>query len=244
MWVQTGNGHHTIDNTLLKITPNTFYLIAKGQVHHFIEGYDLVGYLVRFTDDFLLESATSTAWNYRVALFNHVSVHHTLPIGEAGDGEYELLFSLMMAEQERQEAYGKADLLRHLLSALLLKLERLRRLWAEALVAEDDGGQTAVLHAFFQLLEANYHQTHHVGDYAAELSITPRQLSRTLQQLLGKSAKQLIEDRLMLEAKRYLMHTNYSVKETAYRLGYKDPSYFSKVFKRATGVVPQDYRET
>lgn len=243
MWVRAGNGRHTIDDTQLEVTPNTFYLIAKGQVHQFLEGYNLEGYLVRFTDDFLLESLVQKTWTYRISLFNNVSVDHTLPLGLGNVAEFEALFSLMMAEHQRDEMYGKMELLRNLLLVLLLKLERLRQARVAASAADEDPNRDT-FHAFLQLLEERYTQTHNVGDYASQLNVTPRQLTRILQTVLGKTTKQVIEERLILEAKRYLTHTNASVKEISYLLGYKDPSYFSKVFKRATDVVPQTYRRT
>ncbi len=244
IWVESGNGRHQIDEAVLELKPSTFYLIAKGQVHHFLGGQELVGYLVRFTDDFLLETASiSVAWNYRVSLFNNVAGSNVLGVETAVYDEFVALLHMMAREHNSAGHYGQSELLRHLLSVLLLKLERLRQ---EQVVEVGDGKasgeDTAVFNTFLHLLEMQYKETHLVADYADKMGITPRQLSRILQQLTGRSAKQLIDQRLILDAKRYLRHTNYSVKELSYLLGYKDPSYFSRVFRRLTGVSPKGYR--
>ena len=241
LWFTGGSGRHQIDDDTLDIRPYTFYLIAKGQVHRFLGGQGLQGYLVRFTDDFLLESSVQTTWNYRVNLFGHTTLHHELPIAEGDIPQYRYLLDLLAREHARLDGYGRSDLLRHLLLSLLLMLERVRQDMVQASPHPHDP-QAAVYHQFLSLLEANYKQTHFVADYAAELGLSPRQLSRILLRLTGRTAKQLIDDRLILDAKRYLRHSNYSVKEISYNLGYKDPSYFSRIFRHYTSLSPKVYR--
>ena len=132
--------------------------------------------------------------------------------------------------------------MRHFLTALLIKLAQVQ---SEQMVggedtAVDDSAQ--LFQQFTSLLEEQFKRMHSVQDYATALHITPRRLSRITQKYLGQTAKSVIEDRLILEAKRYLDFTNLTVKEIAFTLGYKDPSYFSKSFKKQTGVTPQSYR--
>jgi AraC family transcriptional activator of pobA len=241
MWFKSGSGRHAIDNQILEIRPHTFYLIAKGQVHQFLEGHDIEGYLIRFTDDFLPDVSSAQTWNCQIALFSNIAINHTLPIGEENVPALELLLQQIVQEYDCQEGFGKYEVLRHLLSILLVRLERTRRTLPrekrKAIDYRDD-----IFQNFGTLLEEHYKTFHRVDQYAAALNITPRQLSEVLKLFLGKTAKQVIKERLVLEAKRYLKYTNLSVKEIAYALGYKDPSYFSKVFKRFTGVAPQAYR--
>jgi len=241
MWFKSGCGRHAIDNQILEIQPCTFYLIAKGQVHQFLEGRNIEGYLIRFTDDFLPGIPSTQIRSYQVALFSNVAINHTLPIAEEDVRTLEVLLQQMSQEYERREEFGQYQTLRHLLSILLIKLERARRTLSRE-GHETAGYRDDVFQDFVALLEERYRTSHRVDDYAVALGITPRQLSETLRHFLGKTAKQVIEERLALEAKRYLKYTNLSVKEIAFTLGYKDPSYFSKVFKRLAGAAPQAYR--
>lgn len=242
LWVKSGDGTHQIDNEVLSINPHTFYLIAKGQVHQFLGGANLQGLLIRFTDEFLLELPSQTSWNYRWTLFNQVEQQNRLVVEEADVAEFESLFGLILQEQQRKDVFGQSDSLRHFLLILLMRLERLRRASLSRPGTSPITQQQTICHDFLQLLETNYKHTHLVADYADELGVSPRQLSRVLHKHLGRSGKQLIDERLILDAKRYLRYTPYSIKEISYHLGYKDPSYFSRIFKQNTGLTPKEYK--
>ena len=239
LWVKAGSGQHKIDQTILQIEAQTFYLIAQGQVHYFTQGIELEGYLIRFTDDFLLDHTNNTEWNYRTTLFSHFAIHQSLMIDQHDILFFEQVMSHMWQEYQ-SDGFGKTLLLGHLLHILLIQLERTRQ---KGLEQQKPLTQHAhIYQSFLTLVEQYYKQEHKVGYYAHLLHITPRQLSTIIHRYAGKTAKQLIQERLILEAKRYLQYTNVSVKEIAYTLGYHDPSYFSKVFKRALGVAPHGYK--
>lgn len=241
IWIKSGSGEHKLDEQVLDIKPRTFYLIAKGQVHYFTQGIDLDGYVIRFTDDFLLDESGVGDWDYRLTLFNHFAVHHSLTIAVEDLRLFEGLILRMEREQEGNR-FGRITLLRHLLSILLIQLERTRQQSA------DDQPPLSPHAATYQLflthLDRDYKQHHHVQYYADLQHITPRQLSSIVRRFSGRTAKQQMQDRLILEARRYLQHTNASVKEVAFTLGFHDPSYFSKVFKQAVGVSPHAYKAT
>jgi len=84
--------------------------------------------------------------------------------------------------------------------------------------------------------------SHEAGHYATELGVTTGTLSRVLTKLTGQTTKQLILDRVLLEAVRLLRFSDLSIKEIAARLGFNDQFAFSKAFKRQRGVAPLDYR--
>ena len=134
-----------------------------------------------------------------------------------------------------------ADLRRHLLSAVLLWAQR----WREAQL-EDRGatGTDVQLHReFLELLERDLATSHEARHYAAELGVTTGTLSRVLTKLTGQPTKQLILDRVLLEAARLLRFSDLSIKEIAARLGFSDQFAFSKAFKRRRGEAPLDFRE-
>ncbi len=238
MWVKSGSGKHLIDDVELTIKPLTFYLIPKGQIHYFIEGTELNGFLVRFSDDFLLDSVGSLAWNYRQTLFSHFTLHRSLEIASADIRRYEGLL-LRMWQEQQDHNFGYEALQRHLLSILLIQLERSRQA-----VAQDTTrlSREGILYKdFLDCLEMHYRAEHSVGFYADQMGISPRKLTQLCRQYAGRTAKQLVQDRIILEAQRFLQHTNLSVKEISYRLGFRDPAYFSKAFKLVAGVAPQSY---
>jgi AraC family transcriptional activator of pobA len=239
LWVKGGSGRHKIDEQTLEITPATFYLIAKGHVHYFIEGRELEGYTIRFTDDFLLEGLLGKEWNYRATLFSHFATNPGLTVDLSEINRFSLLLEQMSAEYA-QKNFGRIPLLRYMLGQLLILLERNRQN-----TVQDQEPQTwtaKIYQNFIRQLEDQFRRSHHVSDYAANLGVTSRQLSDIARQYSGKTAKQIIQDRLLLEAKRYLHYTNASVKEIAWELGYKDASYFSKVFRNSENVAPHNYK--
>ena len=243
LWVRSGQGKHAIDGRELAIQPNTFYLIAKGQVHQLITGIDLDGLVIRFTDAFLPNFLSQEMGHYQTVLFNNVTINHTLPVSPEGLPNFEALLGLLLAEFNQTNGRTNQEVLRYLLTVLLIKLGKVQKeLMREGGTAVSPEAQ--LFHEFTLLLEAQYSQTHVVQDFAQMLNITPRQLSDITRQLMGRTAKHLIEDRLILEAQRLLTFTNLSVKEIAHKLGYKDPSHFSKIFKKKTETTPQDYKTT
>ena len=94
------------------------------------------------------------------------------------------------------------------------------------------------------MVDDRYSEWHQVQDYAAKIHITPKHLSQTVKQITGRSAKNMIQDRLELEAKRMLLHTELSIKEISFQLGFEDPLYFSGFFKKRAGVSPSSFRHT
>ena len=133
-----------------------------------------------------------------------------------------------------------AELRRNLLSAALLWAQR----WREAQL-EGGGASSAEvqLHrSFIEALEGDFTSNHEARHYAAKLGVTTGTLSRTLTRLTGRPTKQLILERVLLEAARLLRFSDLSVKEIAARLGFSDQFAFSHAFKRQRGEAPLDFR--
>lgn len=92
-------------------------------------------------------------------------------------------------------------------------------------------------------IDRRYSKSRSIGDYADALGISSTHLNRVCNQIFGTSALGVIERRIVLEARRYLQFSVLSIKEIAFVLGYDDPAYFSRFFRRQTGMTPQDYRD-
>lgn len=97
---------------------------------------------------------------------------------------------------------------------------------------------------FRKLLEHHYKEHWRVSDYAESLNISPSTLNRLCHERFAASAKSLILSRLMAEAKRQMLFTQQSIDEIAYRIGYKDPAYFSRLFKKMEKMTPGEYRRS
>jgi AraC family transcriptional regulator, transcriptional activator of pobA len=239
--VQSGNGRHTIDGRSFELLPCTASLIAKGQVHVFEQAADITGWVIRFADDFLPAELVSQAWNYRATLFGPLGERQTLAMQSSDLQELMLVLNLIEAEWSGGGGFQRDAVLRHLLSVLIVRLERI---YQQGLGADrHDRGEYNLYQQFASLLESDFTRYHDVRYYAAALQIAPVKLSRILGRIAGRSTKHLIDERVVLEAKRYLQYTDLSIKEIAVALGYHDLFHLSKTFKRITGMAPQAFRE-
>jgi AraC family transcriptional regulator, transcriptional activator of pobA len=231
IWVRDGSGRHLIDGEPVEFGPRTLTLIAKGQVHQFERADRVSGVVVRFDDEWL---AGSRRW-----LFSGGSCSE-LRVPEADAPRFDALLDLLREEVEQPARPESAELRRHLLSAALLWAQR----WREAQL--EGGGATSadvqLQQRFLETLERDFATSHEAAHYSAELGVTTGTLSRTLMRLSGRTTKQLILDRVLLEGARLLRFSDLSIKEIAAQLGFTDQFAFSKAFKRQRGEAPLDFR--
>lgn len=237
IWVREGKGRHLIDGEPVEFWPRTLTLIAKGQVHQFQQADRVRALVARFEDDWLAGGLTEEIG--KRSLFTGSSCTSLRPPDDEAE-RFDALLELLRVEVDRPPNRESAELRRHLLAAALLWAYR----WREAQFEESGATSADVqLHRrFMETLERDFMEHHDAGHYAGEVGVTTGTLSRTLTKLTGRTAKQLILDRLMLEAVRLLRFSDLSVKEIAARLGFSDQFAFSKAFKRQRGAAPVEFR--
>ena len=161
--------------------------------------------------------------------------------------EQDVLFAqvqtyLALIRQELKQAYtGQEAMLSWLLATLLMSLWRQLQYTDTQMHSNPKSSQT--FQHFRQLLEAHYREQWEVQTYADALHTSVSSLNRLCQEKAGSSVKGLLQERLLLEAKRRLIYTQESLERIADSLGFKDPAYFSRFFKKLAGLPPSDYRK-
>jgi AraC family transcriptional regulator, transcriptional activator of pobA len=237
IWIRGGHGRHLIDGEPVEFGPHTLTLIAQGQVHQFERAEGVSGLVARFDDGWLGEGLAGDAGR-RVLFSSHDCTSLGPPEDEAE--RFDALLDLLRVEVERPRTRDSAELRRHLLSAALLWAKR----WRDARFEEGGAsrGDVQLHESFLETLERDFATSHDAGHYASELNVTTGTLSRTLSKLTGRTTKQLITERVILEAVRLLRFSDLSIKEIAARLGFSDQFAFSKAFKRQRGEAPLDFR--
>jgi AraC family transcriptional activator of pobA len=231
IWIRAGAGHHSIDGATVPVRPGTITVIGRGQVHVFEEGEHLDGAVVRFTGEALAESWLLAGRGGRTV---------AVPPGE--QDRLDALLDALHAELARPPDEYSPEVQRHLLTTILLWIER----WYDASRTErraDDDAEVQLHRRFTRRLEEDYAAHHDAGHYADALAVPAAALSRALAHVTGRATKDLILDRVMLEAARLLRFTDLGVGEVAHRVGYDDPLYFSRAFKRRHEQSPQAYRD-
>lgn len=239
--VQSGHGLHTIDGQMIELLPRTVSVIGKGQVHAVEHFTDLTGWLVRFSDDFLPTEMLSPSGQYSTTLFQQLGAQQTITLEASDLDRLASILGLLEAEWSQPSTREKEQTLRHLLAVLIIGLERVFRDSQTSTMEKRDANR--LYQRFVTLLEHDFAQHHDVQYYAAALGVTPVRLSRILGSIIGKSTKQIIDERIVLEAKRFLHYTDMSITGIAEALGYSDQFHLSKTFKRLTGIAPQSFRE-
>ena len=150
-------------------------------------------------------------------------------------------FIEIRAEAANEDLH-KEEMLRILLKQIII---RSTRLWKAAHHTNDPEARQDLefVRKFSQLVDEHYLKYHQVAEYAALLNITPKALSKRISKYSSASPNDIIKDRIILEAKRLLVHTDLSVKEIGYKLGYEDPAYFVRLFTNQAGLAPLAFRK-
>lgn len=129
IWIQSGTGHQLIDDRKISVEPNTFYLIGQGQVHQFISGKNLQGYIIRFTNEFLPAAYLITSNNFNSSIIGRFVTHNYLKIATEEQDDFNRLIQMLESEASLPDAaFGKENALQQLLIYLLVKLERRARI--------------------------------------------------------------------------------------------------------------------
>jgi len=208
-------------------------------VHQFRWAEDLQGAVVRFTDEALQGAGERipAAW----LLTGRGGRTIMLPSGELDRAD--VLVRLLAGETTRPPDPYAAGVQQHLLATLLLWLER----WYDASRAERrtaDDADVQLQRRFVERLEADFARHHDAAHYADALALPGAALAKALQRLTGRTTKELLLARVMLEAARLLRFTDLTVGQVAHRTGFDDQPYFSRAFKRHWGASPQAYRDS
>lgn len=145
-------------------------------------------------------------------------------------------------DELREEFPEKKLALQCYFSLLLTEIFRLS-LEKSKRTTTPDNRNAKYYQAFQQNIKQSFSPQKTIQDYARELKITPVHLNRVCQTVAHKSALQVAQEYLIIEAEKYLKHTDYSVSEIAYRLNFTDPAYFSRLFKKQMGLSPKAFRE-
>jgi AraC family transcriptional regulator, transcriptional activator of pobA len=239
VWTKEGSGSHLLDGEPVPVRPGSITLIGRGSVHVFERAEGLTGAVVQFGEELLFggeAGLVTPGW----LLAGRCD--RTVPVPPEDVEALESTIAALARETDRQADQCSTGIERHLISTILLWIER----WYDAARTERraaDDAEVQLLRRFSQRLEADFAGHHDAAHYADALAIPQAALSRALVQVTGRSTKELITDRVMLEAARLLRFTDQTVGEVSHAVGFEDPLYFSRAFKRRFEVSPRGYRD-
>jgi len=211
--------------------------IPAGHVHGFSFQPGTDGYVVTVASDFLA-SALARETSRDLQGMAERALATGLPAAEQTAQALERSFAAILHEIGLAERGARAAVAAHL-DLVFVALARIGAAVAETPL---DDRQAALFRSFRKLVEQHYRQQWSVADYAEALGITRDRLHDTCRRAAGRPAIDVIQDRLVIEAKRALIYSTLSVAEIAFDLGFRDPAYFSRFFSRRTGRAPSAFR--
>jgi AraC-like DNA-binding protein len=238
MLVEAGRSRHQVDFLDLNLRPGTVVFVRPGQVQQWFLKEELRAELVLISAEALAPSIARAEIDMKLL---------ALPEWPAVSVPSRTLFREVAADVRRMrkdiERFegGEIDaaIIRHAVLALLLRLAReLRANQARAVATRE-----AEIHRLFaHELESGFHKRLTVLDYARRLGYSESTLSRACVATIGRTAKQAIDLRVVLEAKRLLVHSDSTVVGIGHQLGFAEPTNFVKFFRRLEGMTPLEFR--
>lgn len=239
IFVLEGSGKHTIDFVDHAYEKGTVLTVRKDQIHSFHIS-DAKGYLLVFTDEFVLSFLENSSVQKVKELFNELLFPQSSLLTAQQYQE-----CVMILDEISKEFYQYADdhssgIVRSLLQVLANKIYRSRSAYQ---VRKDHKYMRQFLE-LQELIEQNCKSNRAVKYYANELNVTTKTLNNITQYVLNKSPKTFIDEVLMLQIKRQLINTDLTIKEIAYHSGFDEPSNLFKFFRRFSSQTPEQFRAT
>jgi AraC-like DNA-binding protein len=240
LWIEKGKGTHFIDFNPINLEDNTIIFVPHNSVNMYDKEGSYQGKSIIFTDSFFCKNKHDIQFLRSSMLFSDLYNVANIKVNPQ-ISDLKIFLNTIETEYQKEPDDAQYHILHNLLHIFLLQAEReMRKQGYEEL---KPSANLDYLVLFKDLLEQNYKTDKSVNKYASELSISEKQLHKATTALLDKTPKQIIDERVLLEAKRLLVHSNQSIKEIAYELGYDEPTNFIKYFRKHTESTPSEFRE-
>lgn len=231
-----GSGIHEIDFDSFKIKSGSLFVLQPGQMHHWSLSEDIEGFVIIFSQELYnlyFGHKKINDYNFYNSILNRPEVDFkTEEIAKI------LPYFELLIQENSEDNKLQLDKMLNLLDCIHIEIARK---YGETF-SHQTHSYNIKISAFEILLEEHFRTQKLPSFYAEKLNITLKHLNRICNEILQKTATEVIMDRVILEIKRMLIDKQLAVNEVAYALGYEDYSYFSRLFKKQTGISPTEFR--
>jgi AraC family transcriptional activator of pobA len=239
LFITKGTGKYIIDMQEYEIKPNSVFFLSPGQIHEIAFSEDINGYIFLFTSSFYLSNKTDPYKLFEFPFFYSLKYDNP-PLylqNNSQANELDALFRKAIAEIDIH-AIDSKEAIHAILDLLLIYCKR----WYPQTEGSHLKKGHILIKRFKQLIEDKCTENLNVKEYADLLHVTANYLSETVKESTGRTPTDFINDRMTLEIKRLLTHTQLTIQEIAYQLNFSDQSNFSKYFKKTSGLSPGEFR--
>ncbi|NOU58292.1 helix-turn-helix domain-containing protein [Marinifilum caeruleilacunae] len=200
-------------------------------VFSFVRGESMTGFLIFFKPEFLLPLKNDVVSDFS---FFRSSENNLFHLNSTDKKEFVNLFKMIKSESRNQEV------VKALLLALLEKAALLQK--KHQTIEKAIPGEIQLVNNFKRLVNNHFIEEKSVEFYAIQLNLTANYLNNRIKAQTGKTAKEHISERILLEAKNMLLYTDFDIAEISFRLNFSEPTYFGKFFKKHTQITPRAFR--
>jgi AraC family transcriptional regulator, transcriptional activator of pobA len=219
-----------------EVKRNSIFLLPSGQITSTIKiSGDFQGFYVHFSNNFISESKSQIDILKQFPFLEWLNN----PILEFTNSENEVLITLLKRLETIYSDKPNYELIR---SYLVTFLTELKSLFKTDTINKTSASER-IAYEFRQYLTKHVKKEHEAEFYAKQLNVSPNHLNRCIKEVFGKSVSQIIAEYLTLEAKVLLPQPSVSIGEISFSLGFDDPSYFGRFFKKQTGQTPTEFRK-
>ena len=241
-WIQHGQAVHATDFVEYVIEKDTILFVPPGLKHRLVLDQMAGGYSILFNEEFIRYNRKNYTPLREYQLFNNPDFKSMIKVEEEIKGKFTTIVEQMVAEVQRSDDYSN-DVILNLLHWFLFESIRMFESQYDPMeFSENDTNVNSIIR-FKELIEENYIQEKSVSAYADMLKMNPTCLNEVAKKSTGITAGEMIRNRIIEETKQKLFGTDLSGKEIAYSLGFDDPSYFSRFFKKYTGFTLKAFRD-
>jgi AraC-like DNA-binding protein len=227
------------DLAIVTLKNNSMSFLNPGSYVSSIKSNDEAHYFIEFNSAFYCLELHDKEISCNGLLFGALPYLPILYCSVDEASENQELLNIMLKEFEHNDN-TQGDMLRLLLKRLIIIGVRIGR---KQLFSNTDPllEDTDIIRVFQALVEKHFKEKHKVADYADMMFKSPKTLSNTFKKLGSASPLHIIQERIVLEAKRQIYYTDKPIKEIAYDLGFSEPPQFSRLFKIITGKSPSEF---
>jgi AraC family transcriptional regulator, transcriptional activator of pobA len=242
IWVQQGYGRVKYEFNEYAFSAPCLIFFAPYQPFVFTEAENISVVRIHFSNDFFCVEKLRKEVACNGILFNNIYNNPLVTVSNECEKEYTSILNKMKIELQRPDA--DRELLFSCLKIFLIHATRVKKADIESHAGNGLEVQQHTLRQLKDLVEKNFSHHRNPGFYAGLLNITPKALGKLVKKYFNKTLTDLIHERVLIEAKRELYLTEKAIKVIASELGFEDPLYFSRWFKKHTNISPEMYRET
>jgi AraC family transcriptional activator of pobA len=241
LYITEGEGSHVIDFENHVVKKGMMYFLAPSQVHEWLFSENTNGVLINFNENLFSSFLANSHYLNDFPFFTANGMHSSVDLSDDNVSLIkieELLLNIQTEMSSCDEC--KLDLTKTMLLQVFLLINRKVNLSHSIPTNKNN---YLVYRNFEKLIEQHFTKMRMPKDYANLLFVTPNHLNALCNQLIGKSAGDIIRNRVLLEAKRLLVNSTQNINEIAWYLNFEDNSYFSKFFKKYEGITPDEFRK-